>query len=103
MDIYETYFGIFDHLSVTFEKNKRPLASVALHDSENICSESDTYRAIDRYFEEDVYKLTGMSLFDFLALPREFVLLVYSNITKMKQRNIATEQTILNNLSNPKK
>ena len=84
IDIYETYFEIYDHLgSIGRGEKARPLASVALHEIESIGEGSDLYLTIDRYFEKNVFKHTGLKLHEFLNYPREYTILVYKNIDKI--------------------
>lgn len=69
--LYETRFGIYNHLSKEAEQN--PLSCVALHDTEENSTGSLLYSRIEQYIKSDVHKYTGLNLNEFLAQPREIV------------------------------
>lgn len=100
LDIYETVFGIYDHLTDSYARKKRPLASVALHESESICEGSELYAFIDRYIKDDIYKSTGLNLTDFMKLPREIVQKIFKSVNTKDEKEAKEKQAIIDSLSN---
>lgn len=66
---YETQFGIFDH-DQGVEKDD-PLALVRMHDAEQ--TNGRLFERIRQHHERKIYPQFGLSLTEFLALPREVV------------------------------
>lgn len=79
---YEDMYGIFDH--TRFSKH-RPLALVAMHPKENPTSHSRLYNTIQRFCNSDINATTGLSLKEFLDLPREYVDLLFRVSTARAQ------------------
>ena len=77
--IYETEFGVFDHINI---KN-RPLASVAFMDIEDSLDGSPMDSIARTYTSKGIYKLLGINFLDFINLPRDIVELLI---------NVATEE-----------
>lgn len=96
---YETYFGIYDHLVERPAIKKRPLALVALHECEENSASSSINELIELYFDREVNKHFGLSLYEFLDLPREYNIRIQELILKKQQ----AESTIINNLQNSQK
>jgi hypothetical protein len=67
---YETTYGVFNHQDRQLVK-KRPLAAVALHESEENTTTSALYESIDIFIKNDIGKHTGLNMAEFFALPRE--------------------------------
>jgi hypothetical protein len=67
-DLYETTYGIYDHINPS---KGRPLASVALHESEDNTTTSNLYEAIERYHQKGIKDLFGLSITEYLDLPTE--------------------------------
>lgn len=89
---YETIYGIFDHERFS---DQRPLALVAMHPKENASSHSRLYNTVQRFYNSDIYSATGLSLTDFLNLPREYVELLFAMHTKRAlSRTPSINQTI---------
>lgn len=80
-DIYETNFGIFNHISGP-EKESRPLASIALHYPESNSGVRNVGELIEYYINMDVHKHVGVSLTEFLALPRHLVRRIMQAVDK---------------------
>lgn len=78
---YETGFGVFNHADKILGKT-RPLASVALHESEDNTKGSSLYELIELYITKDIMKHLGLSLKEFLDLPREFTIMIFDSLTK---------------------
>lgn len=77
--MYETAYGIHDHLNGV---NNSPLASVALHESEENTINSNLYEAIDRYHEKGIAELFKLSLIEYLNLPTEICVKLMEIATK---------------------
>lgn len=85
-------YAIFDH--ERFSKH-RPLALVAMHEKENASSHSRLYNTIQRFCNSDIHSTTGLSLTEFLALPREYVELLFKVATARAQtRTPGVDQAI---------
>lgn len=69
-DIYETSYGIFDHSQAAVD-NSRPLALVAMHWEEDASTGSQLYERIELFKERQIYQIFGLSLTEFLDLPRD--------------------------------
>jgi len=65
-DLYETEFGIFNHLDGV----DRPLASVAFFECEDFTSNSKLGDVASEFITKEIYNFYGISLLDFLDLPR---------------------------------
>lgn len=65
-DLYETRFNIFDHRD--FRKN--PLASVLMHECEDVMLDSALADLLIDFAVEDYGELWKISLVDFLSLPK---------------------------------
>lgn len=68
-DLYETVYGIFNHLHPT--ARNRPLASVAMFPSEDINDSGLLEVVIRRYIEKDIHSIFGLNLEEFLNLPMD--------------------------------
>jgi len=68
--LYETEFGIYNHLSHNRDK---PLASVALHDSEDYCTESLVDDSMRTYIHRSIKEFFGLSYLEFIDLPRDII------------------------------
>ena len=90
--IYETEFGIFNHIQTT----NRPLASVAFMDIENTIDGSP-FESISRtYVTKQINKLFGISLLELLNLPRDTVESII-NIATEEQKRVQPALDQLNN------
>lgn len=67
-DAYETQFGIHDHAN----PRSNPLALVECHEKENFHEYGALYRTFYQYHLYEVHKEWGVSIVDFLNMPREF-------------------------------
>lgn len=102
-DIYETSTGVWDHLSNTHKKKNRPLASVALHESESVTEGSELYTVMERYIKNEVYKEIGLSLTEFLNLPLEFVEFLFKTIEISRAKKETENNNILAGLTSKEK
>jgi len=71
-DAYETQFGIFDHGS----PDAGPLALVEYRPQEDVSEYSALYRTFYQYHLYEVHKEWGLSLNEFLEMPREYCALM---------------------------
>lgn len=67
-DAYETQFGIFDHGG----PEAAPLSLVEYRAKEDVSEYGALYRTFYQYHLYEVHKEWGLSITDFLNLPREF-------------------------------
>ncbi len=78
--LYETHYGIFDHTDSQKAK-ENPLALVTLHECEENSSTSNIHELVNTFITKEIYKNLGISLTEFLSLPREFVNLLINSLT----------------------
>lgn len=98
MSLYETHYGFFNHIDSPNIKRK-PLALVALHESEENSKTSSIHNLISLYFSRDIYKQTGIGLMEFINLPKEYINLLFEQVTK---KNIEDSKILENLQSNIK-
>ncbi len=72
-DLYETRFGIFNHIGTS---KKRPLASVALHDAEEINENSLLYEAMHSFAKREIKDIFNISFLDFISLPMDWCAMI---------------------------
>lgn len=72
-DLYETEFGIYDHI----HDKSRPLASVSFHHCEDYNTASLTEEAIRTYIIKDIKNVYGLSLIEFLELPKDIIEMMF--------------------------
>jgi len=77
LSCYQTEYGIFNHSRVRGPTEQRPLASVALHDKEDVMEGGPLFSHIRRFYQYRLHKLFGLSLNEFLELPLYMVELLY--------------------------
>jgi len=70
-DLYESHYGIYDHLHVA--SKRKPLASIAMHPSEDTIDSSLLDQTIRSYTARGIRELYGLSLVDF-SYPRTTLL-----------------------------
>lgn len=88
---YETMYRIFNHDGV--EAKARPLALVAMHPKEDSTSFSRLHRTIQRYDKQGIKDMFGLSLTEFLNLPRDYVELLFRlAVEKMQSENPAIDK-----------
>jgi len=73
-DLYETEYGIYNHLS---NANKKPLASVSMHSSEDINTGSLLEEAIRTYTVRGIKDLYGLNVLEFLELPIDVIEMMF--------------------------
>jgi hypothetical protein len=66
--MYETSYGIFDHSK---KLGKRPMASVAMHESEDVNKGSFLQEAIDTFVKRNIKDTFGLSILEYLELPSD--------------------------------
>lgn len=68
--VYDIAYGIHDHNN---PMSTNPLASVMQHPAEDYSSHSGLYRTIERYERQKISENFGLSLIEYLDLPRYVV------------------------------
>lgn len=91
-DLYESHYKIYNH----FDKSvKRPLAGVALHESEDNAIGTQLYAVIEMFVNKDIATLFNISLIEFLALPSEYCLKLVEIANKIQ----ATKSNALDSIA----
>lgn len=85
-DLYETEFGIYDHLNGS---KSRPLASVAFHPAEDFNGHSLLKQAIDSFIDRNIKDATGMNIVEFLELPTDVVRMIGESCDNKAERTAA--------------
>jgi len=67
---YESTYELHDHYT---PDNSNPLDTVAMHPGETYKEFSGLYRAIERYERYGIYTNFGLSLTEYLSLPRDLI------------------------------
>jgi len=67
---YDSSYGIYDHYD---PNNNNPLEVVGMHDAEMYHKASGLYKAIERYERYDIHNRFGLSLTEYLDLPRDII------------------------------
>lgn len=81
--IYETEYGIFDHISAT----NRPLSSVAFYPAEDSLDGSPLDSIMRTYIDKNIKETFGLSLLEFLDLPRDTIeLMIEISNGEMKKK-----------------
>lgn len=89
--LYETRFGVFDHIK---NSDERPLSTVALYDTEENSESSLLHSRVEQYIKSNVLKYTGLNLVEFLDLPREIVMWIF----KLSENKAAQEGAVLSDV-----
>jgi hypothetical protein len=64
--MYETVFGVFNHVTLGHTK---PMASVALHEVEDVNTNDALRSTMLNYIRNDIKELFGLSFLEYVALP----------------------------------
>lgn len=91
--MYETHFGIFDHTDPVKSK-ENPLALVTLHECEENSTSSNIQELINIFVTKEIYKNLGITLTEFLAMPREFV----NQIIQLLTEKLSKENNVVQSL-----
>ncbi len=95
VDLYETEFGIYNHLA----KDKSPLASVLHHDCEEVWMNSPARELIEEFAVYNIGELFNITLTEYLLLPRPYVQLIRKiKDTVLKKRDAiasAVERSVM--------
>lgn len=92
-DLYETTYGIFDHKKIN---SKRPWASVALHENEDIVESSTLTEAIENYHVTGIKEIFGLNINEYLNLPSDvcLTLVIIANREAAKKSVIANKMAM---------
>lgn len=82
-EAYDIAYEIYDHRNGS---PNRPLALVAHHPKEDYGRHSLLYRTIERYRKYEIYKHYGLSLVEFLELPRDIVEFMFETLSEEAKR-----------------
>lgn len=98
-DIYESGYGIFDHSQAAVD-NSRPLALVAMNWEENASDGSLLYERIELFKERQIYQIFGLSLTEFLELPRDICTKILESCGKKQNEEGKVVDDITRRLNN---
>lgn len=101
-DVYESGYGIYNHASNSVD-NSRPLALVAMHWAENASEGSVLYERIEQFRERNVYQTFGLSLTEFLDLPRDICIKILESCSKKQATEHNVVDTLQQSLDNSRK
>lgn len=73
-----------------------PLDIAIMHPKENISEFSALYNRIERFIILKIHEITGMSLPEFLSMPREYVELVFRISAHKAKGDYKTQENIAN-------
>ena len=99
-DLYETNYGIYNHINAVKQK---PLASVALHETEDNTTTSALYEAIETYHNKGIKELFGLSIKEYLDLPNEICIKLMEVANKNTQKNNTILSSIEKDMQQTKK
>ena len=99
-DVYETKFGICDHIST---RNKHPFAGILVNPATDLGGLDSISGLIRYYIANDVSKyVPGLTLSDFLDLPHEYFQTVIEEVQKKQARSSKDNSELENKLRNIK-
>lgn len=88
---YDVTFHIYHH-DPNISNN--PLDTVAYHDAEDYHQYSGIYRAIDRFHRLEITSRFGLSLYEYLQLPHDYVAMINEIALKCTQKEQSIQQQI---------
>lgn len=110
MEAYDITYGVFDHIkqyniekSTKDPNNKRPLTSIAMHETEEVSEVSLLYERINSYSEKKVKEYFGISLNELMDLPRDIVEHIFDQCDKRLIKESRMQNNILSELNIDKK
>lgn len=68
--VYDVSYNIHDHYS---PESTNPLSTVEMHPREEYNKNSGLFRAIERFHRHEIHGRFGLSLEDYLSLPRDVI------------------------------
>lgn len=93
-EAYETSYHIYNHDAA----DANPLAVVSHHYKEDVCEYGPLYRMFHTYRLKDINKHWGLSIEEFLALPREYTELMISIVDDELGREQQRQQKLEDDL-----
>lgn len=95
-DVYESSYQIYNHLgsSNNAKGKKRPLASVALHDSEDITETSLLFNSFETFAQKGIKETFNLNLLEYLSLPTEYC----TKLTEIATKEAIKKTGIINDL-----
>lgn len=104
-DSYAQSYGICDFARQSLlDQNavspgtKRPLFSVAMHYAEDFASTSKKRNIMSRYADSKVKERYGLSLLEFLDLPKEDADFILKDCEKAMEKTLSASETALKNI-----
>jgi hypothetical protein len=94
LENYDIHFGIFDH---NLYKD-RPYSLIEMHEAERFDLVNPLYEIIERFAQKEVVKHFGLSLTEFLELPRDEVLKIFEICDKIHEADNKRTIPLLNDL-----
>ena len=99
LDVYESGYGIYDHSQHAVD-NSRPLALVAMNWEEDASTGSQLYERIELFKERQIYQIFGLSLTEFLDLPRDICTKILESCGKKQNEEGKVVDDISRHLNN---
>lgn len=99
-DMYETTYKVYNHIGAS---KKRPLASVALHESEDNTHTSSLYEAIETYNDKGIKDIFNLSLIEYLNLPADICIKITEVCSRESKKTAGVLSGIENSLNNKEK
>ena len=97
-DIYETKYGVFNHIGTS---HLRPLSSVAFHASEDINTDGLYENLCRVYIEKRIKEHYGLTIDEYLDRPRDIIEIMNRVADEVNAKHIkhaATVEAQFNNL-----
>ncbi len=91
--MYETVFGVFNHIKLGSTK---PMASVALHEVEDTNSNDALRSTMLNYIRNDIKELFGLSFLEYINLP-SFIVKEFNDTSIIARKE---KSELLNNTMN---
>lgn len=93
-EAYDITYQIFNHDA----HPDRPLSIVAHHPAEDVVTNGPLRQLIYRFIKFDIHERCGISLVEFLELPRAHVQLIIDLVQGIIQKEMETQTTATNNV-----
>jgi hypothetical protein len=99
--VYDVSYNIHDHYS---PESTNPLSTVAMHPREEYNKSSGLFRAIERFDRHEIYDRFGLSLEDYLNLPRDVIDMLTEVVIDSEKRmeNIESQERSKHNDGHPR-
>jgi hypothetical protein len=98
-EIYDTEYNICNH----DEPGRSPLSLVGYHTKENYADYGPLHHMVYRYRFFEVYKHFGLSLVEFLQLPREYTELIFEVISHENKKSSSEVDSVMKDIRGGRK